>query len=80
MSSISVRVDAELKKLMAKLPHVNWSEIIRQAILKTIQDEKESNMARAVLLNEKVRKKAPAGFNSTDLIRKSRRERFGSQE
>lgn len=32
MTTISVRIDPELKKKMEKLNHLNWSEIIRQAI------------------------------------------------
>jgi len=77
---ISVRIDADLKKSMESLKHINWSEILRQAILKTIQNEKERDMARAVLLNDKIRKKAPEGFNSTDIIRDFRENRYGGKK
>ncbi|MHA1791118.1 MAG: hypothetical protein ACTSVI_00650 [Promethearchaeota archaeon] len=80
MGMISVRVDDELKKLMEKIPYINWSEIIRKAIRDKINNEKEHDMAKAVLLNEKIRKKAPKGFNSTVIIRKFRDERLGQKK
>ena len=48
MTTISVRIDPELKKQMDKLNHLNWSEIIRNAINKEIQNETETNLAKAV--------------------------------
>lgn len=72
MTIISVRIDPELKKKMDSIRHLNWSEIIRQAIKHRIRDETEINLAKAVLINEKVRKKAPKDFNSVDLIRQFR--------
>ena len=75
MSSISVRIDSKLKKLMESNKHINWSEIVRQAIAKTLQDEQKRNVARAVLINEKVRKKASDDYDSTEIIRKFRDER-----
>ena len=75
MTNISVRIDPELKKKMDSLKHLNWSEVIRKAIKSEIQKETEMNRAKAVLLNEKIRKMAPENFNSVDLIRKFREER-----
>ena len=75
MPTISVRIDPELKKQMDSLKYLNWSEIIRKAIQEQIKMERESNLAKAVLINEKVRKKSPAGFDSTNVIRKFREER-----
>ncbi len=75
MTNISVRIDPELKKKMDSLKHLNWSEIIRKAIKSEIQNETEMNRAKAVLLNEKIRKIAPENFNSVDIIRKFREER-----
>ena len=75
MTIISVRIDPELKKKMDALKHLNWSEIIRQAIKHRIRDEMERNIAKAVLINEKIRKIAPENFNSADLIRQFREER-----
>jgi Arc/MetJ-type ribon-helix-helix transcriptional regulator len=75
MPTISVRIDPDLKKEMEKLNHLNWSEIIRQAIKKRLKNESEKNLAKAVLINDKLRKEAPEGFNSTELIRKFRERR-----
>lgn len=75
MTTVSVRIDPELKKEMEKLNHLNWSEIIRQAIKKRLKNESEKNLAKAVLINDKLRKEAPEGFNSTELIRKFREKR-----
>ena len=75
MTNISVRIDLELKEKMDALKHLNWSEIIRKAIKLEIQNGNEMNKAKAVLLNEKIRKIAPENFNSMDIIRKFREER-----
>ena len=77
MSTISVRIDADLKKHMDSFKHINWSEIIRQAIIKTLQNEQETNRAKAVLLNEKVRKKISVNIHTTEIIREFRENRFG---
>ena len=78
MANISVRIDSDLKKKMDSLKHLNWSEIIRRAIKQEIQNETKNNKAKAVLLNERVRKIAPENFNSVDIIRKFREERHRS--
>jgi len=75
MANFSVRIDSDLKKKMESLKHLNWSEIVRKAIKSKIRSEKETNKAKAVLLNEKIRKKAPKDYNSVDIIRKFREER-----
>ena len=75
MSNISVRIDPTLKKEMEKFSQLNWSEIIRIAIKDTIVHTKEQNLAKAVLLNDKVRKEAPSDFDSAKIIQKFRAER-----
>ena len=75
MTTISVRIDSELKEEMDKLNHLNWSEIIRVAIKNTIQNESKKNQARAVLINERIRKIAPDHFNSVEIIRNMRDSR-----
>ena len=72
MDSIRIRIDSDLKKRMESYKHINWSEIIHQVIAKTLQNEQKKNMARAVLINEKIRKKAPDHYDSTEVIRKFR--------
>ncbi|MCX8183755.1 MAG: type II toxin-antitoxin system ParD family antitoxin [Crenarchaeota archaeon] len=77
MAIISVRVSDEVKKRMEKLSHVNWSEVLRKAILRVLEEEEGRNLALALLLNEKVRKKAPEGWDSTEFIRRWREYRYG---
>jgi len=77
MAIISVRVNDEIKKRMDKLKHINWSEVIRRAIIEVLKEEEGRNIARAVLLNEKIRKKAPKGWSSVEVIRYWREHRFG---
>lgn len=77
MSTVSARISKELKKRMEELNHVNWSEVVREAIREKIKAEQEQNLAKAVLLNERVRKKAPEGWNSEEVIRKWREQRYG---
>jgi len=39
MAIITVRIDEKLKKKMDKLKHINWSEVVRQAISNMIERE-----------------------------------------
>lgn len=75
MVNISVRVDEKLKKEMEQLREVNWSKIIREAIRTRIDQEKQRNLAKAVLINEKIRKTATKGYDSTNVIREWRERR-----
>jgi len=75
MSTVTVRVPREIRELMKKYRNVNWSEVVREAILKKIREESERNLAEAVLLNEKLRRKAPEGGDSVKVIRNWRRMR-----
>jgi len=75
MSTVTVRVPREIRELMKKYRNVNWSEVVRTAILKKIREESERNLAEAVLLNEKLRRKAPEGWDSVKVIRNWRRKR-----
>ena len=75
MTTVTVRVPREIRELMKKYRNVNWSEVVREAILKKIREESERNLAEAVLLNEKLRRKAPEGGDSVKVIRNWRRKR-----
>ncbi|MEM0054097.1 MAG: hypothetical protein QXL89_07915 [Nitrososphaeria archaeon] len=74
MALITVRVDEELKKRMSRFKNINWSEIIRKAILDTLKREEERNLAIALLLNEKNVIIPDEGFSSVEVIRKWREE------
>ncbi|MFQ5980981.1 MAG: antitoxin [Candidatus Heimdallarchaeota archaeon] len=75
MANISVRVDDELKKEMEQLKHVNWSEVVRKAIQDYISQKNHRNLGKAVLLTEKIRKTAPADYDSASVIREWRDKR-----
>ena len=57
---------------MKRLKHVNWSEVIRESIRKKIEEENGRNIAEAALLNEKLRKPAPKGWDSLGRQRNSK--------
>ena len=78
MAIISIKVSDEIKRRMDRLKHINWSEVIRRAIIKTLEEEERRNLARAVLLSEKIRKKAPKGWSSVETIRYWREHRYGA--
>jgi len=79
MTSISIRVPDEIKKKMQKLSHINWSERLRELILKIIEQEENKNLAKALLMNEELVKEAPEGWDSTKLIRYWRDNRYGNE-
>lgn len=56
---VTVRVDDETRKKMSQMRHVNWSSVLRDTIDKKIREESNRDLARAVLLTDKVRKKGP---------------------
>lgn len=55
--------------------YVNWSEIIRKEIEKVIERLESRNLAEALLLNEKIRKKSAT--DTTEIIREWRDKRYG---
>jgi len=77
MPVISVRVSDDIKRRMERFKHINWSEVIRRAIVKVLEEEERRNLAKAVLLNERIRKKAPKGWSSVEVIRYWREHRYG---
>ena len=45
MATITVRVDPEVKKLMKKYSHIDWSEVVMRAILEELRREERKNIA-----------------------------------
>lgn len=68
-------MDERLKREMERLSHINWSEVVRKALERKVKEESGRNLAEAVLLNEKLRKKAPEGWDSAEVIRAWRRRK-----
>ena len=62
MSSLSIRVDDDLKKEMSSL-NVNWSEYIREAIRAKVAEEKRRKAGEELLASlEKREHVVPEGF------------------
>jgi polyribonucleotide nucleotidyltransferase len=74
MTVITVRVDEELKKMMEI--KVNWSSLIRNAIETRIEEERRRNLAKAVLINEKLRRRSKGEAKAEEIIRKFREGRY----
>jgi Arc/MetJ-type ribon-helix-helix transcriptional regulator len=77
MSIVTVRVDERTKKKMSELRHVNWSSVLREAIEKKLEQEGDRDLAKALLANDKLRRKAPPGWDSIKVIRYWREHRYG---
>jgi len=81
----SIKVSEELKERMKKYPHINWSEVARNAIIKRIELEDQiSNteidlelLNEAIKIQDQIRKKTipTDGCSSTEEIRKWREQR-----
>ena len=73
---ITIRLDEELKKKMNEMKWIRWSEVIREAIKKKLEEEKRKNIAYAVKLHlELLSKQKKTNEDSTELLRKFRDER-----
>ncbi|RLI27866.1 hypothetical protein DRO58_03380 [Candidatus Bathyarchaeota archaeon] len=74
MAVFTVRIDEETKRLMSGID-VNWSEVIRRAIRRRIEEERRKNLALAVLINEELRRKSRGEMKAEEIIRRFRDER-----
>jgi len=77
LTVFSVRIDEETRKLMEKV-RINWSEFIRNTIRNRVMEEERKNLAKAVLITERIRKKSAGEAKAEEIIRKFRDERRGS--
>lgn len=68
MVRTSVTIPESMKEEMMKMD-VNWSAIVREAIRRKLEWELERDTVEAVLINEKLRRKAPKGWDSAEVIR-----------
>ena len=68
----TITLPSELKEKMAKFDE-NWSQEIREMIRQRIEEEGQSDMAEAVILNEKVKRPAPKNWSSLQVIKQWRR-------
>lgn len=68
MVRTSVAIPESLKKEMSKVD-INWSAVLREAIKRELTYEREKDIVEAILINERLRRKAPKGWDSTRVIR-----------
>ncbi len=77
---VSARVDEETRNRMRRLAHVNWSEVIRVAIIEKLKEEETRRELNSVKLREaarstdSLRRKYPK-WDSTEEIRVWRERR-----
>ncbi|RLG40182.1 MAG: hypothetical protein DRN78_05810 [Thermoproteota archaeon] len=78
---VSFRIDRKIKRKMDELKHINWSEIVRRAIIETIRREETKNrkkdltkVRRAALRSERLSRKVD-GWSSVEEIRRWRERR-----
>jgi len=74
MTVFTVRIDEETKRLMSGID-VNWSEVIRSAIRRRIEEERRKNLALAVLIKEEMRRESRGEMKAEEIIRRFRDER-----
>jgi predicted DNA-binding protein len=72
LTTVSVRIPEELKKRMDEISWVNWSEILREAIVQALEREEGKKLAEAVMIIERLRKDAQKDWDTTDFIRQDR--------
>ena len=68
LTRTSVTIPSSLKKKMDDVD-VKWSALVREAIHQRLDRRLERNVSEAVLLNERLRRKAPEGWDSARMIR-----------
>ena len=69
-ATVTVRVDEETRRRMKRTRRSNWSTTLREAIAaKSREEEEGKNLARGVVLNEALLRKAKKGWNSVEVIR-----------
>jgi len=74
MVRTSVTIPESMKQEMERVD-VNWSAVVREAIRRKLEWEHEKDTVEAVLINEKLKRKAPEGWDSTKVIRAWRSRR-----
>ena len=73
MVRTTITIPASLKEKMAET-NANWSEVVREMISQKLEAESQPDLAEAVILNERVKRPAPKGWNSLRAIKQWRRK------
>ena len=46
MPTMSTKIPEQLRKRVERLPHINWSEVMRMSIVKKVEEEEERMKVR----------------------------------
>jgi len=68
----TITLPASLKEKMDQID-ANWSEEIREMISQRIEEEGSTDMAEAVILNERVKRQAPKDWDALTVIKQWRK-------
>jgi len=74
MTTISIRVDEELKEKMKELENVNWPRYLREAIIDRIREEE---MRKACRIMDEIASKTSGKWSGAKEIRRWRDLRHG---
>jgi len=74
MPTITVETDEETK--MTDDTGINWSELVRNAIRNRIVEERKKSLEKAVLINERIRRKRAGEARAEEIIRRFRDGRY----
>lgn len=70
----SISLPESLKRQMDNVD-INWSALLRETIVQRLNRESQRDLAEALMINERLRRKAPKGWDSTRVIRQWRSRR-----
>ena len=71
----SVRIPRDLREKMRRYKHINWSEVVRRAILEKIaEEERRDKRLKAAEVMDKIREDilktyGPTDYDSSEVIR-----------
>jgi len=77
---VSARVDDETRRRMKRCSYINWSEVIREAIIGKLREEERrrdidiKKLLEAARITDSIREPSP-GWDSTEEIRRWRERR-----
>lgn len=79
-TTISVRIDKGIREKMKSHEEVNWSAILRRAIIENLKNKEKTDLEKrkkAARMMDKIRVSGvfDSGRNSTEIIRKWRNKR-----
>lgn len=74
MVRTTITLPVSLKEKMDQID-ANWSEEIRDMISQRVEEEGKTDMAEAVILNERVKRQAPKDWSALTVIKQWRKRK-----